>query len=209
MFFYFTGFGGQAPSTSTGRVVCVIYGLVGIPFCLVVIYGLGRQVFKASQRLCIRASCFHHRKWLLLLAHILFGSTLFIWVAAAIFGYIESWAYSDAVYYTFITLSTIGFCDFIPGRCCARYQLDSEWKSRGSLVTRGQFWPLVLSLSVSVFVCVCVSVCVSVNHKLVRTITHHPFKLESPHLDQKHKTPWLRSYCFALDWPWHSRSNLL
>ena len=32
---------------------------------------------------------------------------------------------------------------------------------------------------------VCVSVCVCGNHELFRAITHHPFKLESPNLDQK------------------------
>ena len=46
-------------------------------------------------------------------------------------------------------------------------------------------------------VCVCVCVCVSFNHKFVRVITCHPFKLESPNLDQKCKTPWIRPYCFG------------
>ena len=32
---------------------------------------------------------------------------------------------------------------------------------------------------------VCVSVCVCINHVLVRAITHHPFKLGSPNLDQR------------------------
>ena len=50
----------------------------------------------------------------------------------------------------------------------------------------------VLSLPASV----CVYVCVCGNHLLVRAITCHPFKLESPNLDQKSKTPWLRSLLF-------------
>ena len=40
---------------------------------------------------------------------------------------------------------------------------------------------------------VCVRVCLSVNHQLVRAITHQLFKLESPNLDQRCKRPWLRS----------------
>ena len=44
--------------------------------------------------------------------------------------------------------------------------------------------------------CVCVCVCLSVNHQLVRAITHQPFKLESPNLDQRCKRPWLRSLLF-------------
>ena len=43
---------------------------------------------------------------------------------------------------------------------------------------------------------VCVSVRPCVNHELVRAITCHPFKLESPNLDHKCKTPWLRSLLF-------------
>ena len=50
----------------------------------------------------------------------------------------------------------------------------------------------VLSLPPSV----CLCVCVCVNHLLVRAITCRPFKLESPNLDQKSKTPWLRSLLF-------------
>ena len=41
--------------------------------------------------------------------------------------------------------------------------------------------------------CLCVCQCVCVNHLLVRTITHQPFKLESPNLKHSCKTPWLRS----------------
>ena len=43
---------------------------------------------------------------------------------------------------------------------------------------------------------VCVCVCLSVNHQLVRAVTHQPFKLESPNLDQRCKKPWLRSLLF-------------
>ena len=63
-----------------------------------------------------------------------------------------------------------------------------------SFITRGQFWP---SGIVVACVCVCVCVCLSVNHQLVRAITHQPFKLESPNLDQRWKRPWLRSLLFC------------
>ena len=38
--------------------------------------------------------------------------------------------------------------------------------------------------------------CVCINHLLVRTITRHPFKLGSPNLVQRSKSPWLRSLLF-------------
>ena len=63
----------------------------------------------------------------------------------------------------------------------------------GMIITRGQFWPsgiVIACVCVSVRVSVCVCVCI--NHLLVRTITHQPFKLESPNLNRRCKTPWLR-----------------
>ena len=57
--------------------------------------------------------------------------------------------------------------------------------------------------------CRCLCLCVCINHLLVRTITRHLFKLGSPNLVQRSKTPWLRSLLFLLgNWPWPSRSNL-
>ena len=46
------------------------------------------------------------------------------------------------------------------------------------------------------WVWVCVSVCVCINHKLVCVITHHPFKLGPPNLNQRCKTLRLRSLLF-------------
>ena len=44
--------------------------------------------------------------------------------------------------------------------------------------------------------CLCICQCVCINHLLVRTITHQPFKLESPNLKHRCKTPWLRCLLF-------------
>ena len=54
----------------------------------------------------------------------------------------------------------------------------------------------VLSLPASVCLCVRPSVYVCRKHLLVRAITHHPFKLESPNLEYRCKRPWLRSPLF-------------
>ena len=54
-------------------------------------------------------------------------------------------------------------------------------------------------LRLCVSVCLCVYLCV--NHEFVRAITLHPFKLESPNLEHRCKTPWLGSllYCGVID----------
>ena len=79
------------------------------------------------------------------------------------------------------------------------FELELNWNWKPELIridqfnqfifTRGQFWP-------SGIVIACVCVCVCINHELVRTITHRPFKLGSPNLDQRCKTPWFGSLLF-------------
>ena len=77
-----------------------------------------------------------------------------------------------------------------------------------TFIPEASFGLRVLSSPASVGLCV--RVCVCINHELVRTITHRPFKLGSPNLDQRCKTPWFRSQLFVgmIDRPWSSRSNV-
>lgn len=42
------------------------------------------------------------------------ASILLIFLPSCLFSYFEGWPYSISVYYSFVTLSTIGFGDFIP-----------------------------------------------------------------------------------------------
>lgn len=42
------------------------------------------------------------------------GIIVFIFVPSCLFTYFEGWDYSISVYYSFVTLSTIGFGDFVP-----------------------------------------------------------------------------------------------
>ena len=64
--------------------------------------------------------------------------------------------------------------------------------------TNAAFYPRpVLAFGYCRCLRVCVCVCLSVNHQLVRAVTHQPFKLKSPNLDQRCKRPWLRSLLFS------------
>ena len=63
-----------------------------------------------------------------------------------------------------------------------------------SFLPEASFGLRVLSSPASVGLCV--RVCVCINHEHVRTITHRPFKLGSPNLDQRCKTPWFGSLLF-------------
>ena len=92
----------------------------------------------------------------------------------------------------------------IPTRPDPRVRFDPG-QQRNKVFTPGQFWPSGIVIG-CVYGSVCSCVCF--NHELVRTITHRSFKLGSPNLDQRCKTPWCRSLSFLNDRPWTSRSNL-
>lgn len=46
---------------------------------------------------------------------ILFGCVLFVALPAVIFKHIEGWSTLDAIYFVVITLTTIGFGDYVAG----------------------------------------------------------------------------------------------
>ena len=79
--------------------------------------------------------------------------------------------------------------------------------------TSDGFNPMPFVSSGIVVACVCV--CVSINHELVRPITHQPLKLEPPNFDQRciskfqprmHHSTIKVPIDFGLDWPWCSLS---
>lgn len=47
----------------------------------------------------------------------LLGVILFFFVPAAIFQAIENWTYGESAYYAFVSLTTIGFGDYVAGKC--------------------------------------------------------------------------------------------
>ena len=46
---------------------------------------------------------------------LLTGSLLFLIIPPLLFSYVEGWSYGEGFYYAFISLSTIGFGDYVVG----------------------------------------------------------------------------------------------
>jgi len=149
----YTGYGNLAPTNTFSRILMIFYGLIGIPMNGILLTQLGdffSQVFiRAYQKYKSykqRQSCsdYHSkksipsetRKTMRLAAQIFLyltpGFIVFIFFPAILFSYFEKWTYEESVYYAFVTLTTIGFGDFVAGKCPISI---SQTRARGTWLT--------------------------------------------------------------------------
>ncbi|CAF0797473.1 unnamed protein product [Brachionus calyciflorus] len=126
------GYGDVYPQTQLGKVFCMIFAIFGIPVTLLLLYAIierlmikttkAMEIFtEKSQYLLNRLSIFRHeiqRSHM----HVLFAFIctlivfiIFFIIPAGIYSHIEDWSYLNAFYYCFISLSTVGLGDYVPG----------------------------------------------------------------------------------------------
>ncbi|KAH9415146.1 hypothetical protein DERP_006236 [Dermatophagoides pteronyssinus] len=120
------GYGHLTPRTIMGKIFCIIYALFGIPITSLLIGSvadrfsklysspkkLPRGLKRATYQRQLSARFLMLRRGLISLVPWFFT---FLVVPAWIFRYIEGWSFLDGFYYCFVTLSTIGFGDFVAG----------------------------------------------------------------------------------------------
>ncbi|XP_046877700.1 potassium channel subfamily K member 3a [Hypomesus transpacificus] len=112
------GYGHAAPSTDGGKVFCMLYALLGIPLTLVMFQSLGERINTLVRYLLHRLKkCLGMRRTevsmvnMVIIGFISCMSTLC--VGALAFSHFEGWSFFHAYYYCFITLTTIGFGDYV------------------------------------------------------------------------------------------------
>lgn len=117
MFFFCTGFGESVIQTAGGRAFIVLYAILGIPVTVLFIATLSKllaRLFKSCLKPCRKGVKLLVAGYLSLL---LAGVILLIFLPAIVFWLVEDRAtfgdYSTALYFCFITLSTIGFGDVV------------------------------------------------------------------------------------------------
>ncbi|XP_076463914.1 potassium channel subfamily K member 1-like isoform X2 [Babylonia areolata] len=117
------GYGRVTPLSDAGKAFCIIYAILGIPLTLVLFTALVERILipvKAMLYLLFRKFGNQYKAFHIQLLHLMLTVlvlvSLFMLVPAAIYTVLEpSWNYLDAFYYCFISLTTIGLGDFIPG----------------------------------------------------------------------------------------------
>ncbi|XP_022093054.1 potassium channel subfamily K member 16-like isoform X2 [Acanthaster planci] len=114
------GYGHISPSTNGGRGFCVIYALIGIPLFGILMAAISEILKQRASILEKRFDdrCLRHPK----IKSVIYAVTVlalslifFMIIPAAVFSSIEKWTFSESFYYAFVTLSTIGFGDFVIG----------------------------------------------------------------------------------------------
>ncbi|XP_077007936.1 potassium channel subfamily K member 3 [Tamandua tetradactyla] len=112
------GYGHAAPSTDGGKVFCMFYALLGIPLTLVMFQSLGERIntfvkyllHRAKKGLGLRRADVSMANMVLIG---FFSCISTLCIGAAAFSYYERWTFFQAYYYCFITLTTIGFGDYV------------------------------------------------------------------------------------------------
>ncbi|XP_047602655.1 potassium channel subfamily K member 15 [Lutra lutra] len=112
------GYGHAAPGTDSGKVFCMFYALLGIPLTLVTFQSLGERLNALVRRLLLAAKrCLGlprprvSTENMVVAGLLVCATTLAL--GAAAFAHFEGWTFFHAYYYCFITLTTIGFGDFV------------------------------------------------------------------------------------------------
>ncbi|KAK2707138.1 potassium channel subfamily K member 2-like isoform X2 [Artemia franciscana] len=115
------GYGHISPETLGGRIFCIFYGLLGIPLNVLLVGNLAgwfnAQLTQAKEVDSTGRSRFE--RWIQRLAVPFFyfipGTVLFLVIPSIAFIISEKWTFLESIYYGFVTLSTVGFGDMVPG----------------------------------------------------------------------------------------------
>ncbi|KAM9839962.1 potassium channel subfamily K member 2b isoform 1-T1 [Aulostomus maculatus] len=117
------GFGNISPHTEGGRIFCIIYALLGIPLFGFLLAGVGDQLgtifgkgIAKVEKMIVKWKVSQTKiRVISTLLFILFGCLIFVALPVVIFKHIEGWSTLESIYFVVITLTTIGFGDFVAG----------------------------------------------------------------------------------------------
>ncbi|XP_051501327.1 potassium channel subfamily K member 5b [Myxocyprinus asiaticus] len=113
------GYGNVAPKTGGGRVFCILYGLCGIPLCLTWISELGTffggRAKRLSQVLLHKGLTVKKVQFICTAIFLLWGFLVHLIIPSFVFMVYENWTYLEGLYFSFTTMTTVGFGDYVTG----------------------------------------------------------------------------------------------
>ncbi|XP_061659347.1 potassium channel subfamily K member 4 [Syngnathoides biaculeatus] len=117
------GFGNISPKTEGGQLFCIFYALVGIPFFGILLAGVGDHLGTGLRKTVAKIEKLF-LKWRIsqtvvrvisAILSILLGCLLFVAVPILVFQKAEGWTLLESAYFVVITLTTVGFGDYVAG----------------------------------------------------------------------------------------------
>ncbi|XP_041035793.1 potassium channel subfamily K member 1-like [Carcharodon carcharias] len=130
-----TGYGHSVPFTSGGKAFCMLYSVLGIPITFLLLTSLVQRLMFYVHRVPIN---YIHTQWglsLPLVAWIhalvigsIVVSCFFLIPAIAIMAMENDWDYLQSLYFCFISLSTIGLGNYVPGKSSRHPNLQHLYK---------------------------------------------------------------------------------
>lgn len=112
------GYGHRILITKRAKIFCIFYAMLGIPMWLITFQSAGERLNSILSTLLSKIKQSLHMRQtkttdgeLLLMESLL--SILILLVGAFVFSRYEKWTFFDSFYYGFITLTTIGFGDYV------------------------------------------------------------------------------------------------
>ncbi|XP_008937345.1 PREDICTED: potassium channel subfamily K member 1-like [Merops nubicus] len=119
---YQIGYGHTVPLSDGGKAFCIIYSVIGIPFTLLFLTAVVQRIIVYVTR---RPVLYFHIRWgfskqvVAIIHAVVLGFitvSCFFLIPAAIFSVLEDdWNFLESFYFCFISLSTIGLGDYVPG----------------------------------------------------------------------------------------------
>ncbi|CAG9533732.1 unnamed protein product [Cercopithifilaria johnstoni] len=148
------GYGHSTPSTIGGKTFCMFYALAGIPLGLVMFQSIGERIntfaamlLRICKRLAGKPAKVTHLDLMLVASGC---GTLLIASGAYVFQTYEKWTYFDSLYYCFITLTTIGFGDYVALQNNSALQRSPEYVTFALIFI--MFGLTVISAAMNLFV---------------------------------------------------------
>lgn len=108
------GYGTIAPSTAIGQGLVIPYTLVGIPLNLLFLITVGKWLSLAYRKVQRSVSENQIMSILSYLILLLLGWCIFAVLPALVLSYAEGWSYGESLYFAVVTLTTVGFGDYVP-----------------------------------------------------------------------------------------------
>ncbi|XP_068187417.1 potassium channel subfamily K member 4 [Antennarius striatus] len=117
------GFGNTSPKTEWGQVFCIFYALVGIPMFGILLAGVGDHLGTGLRKTVAKIETLFLRwrvsptivRVISAVLSILLGCLLFVAVPILVFQEVEKWTLLESAYFVVITLTTVGFGDYVAG----------------------------------------------------------------------------------------------